>query len=171
MNPEAPTKAESKFSVPQEWEAEIDALVARYPQKRSAAVMVLHALQDRFGYISTSAMEWASEKLEVQPICIFELVTFYPMFRQKPVGKYHLKVCRTLSCALAGSGRLHDHLLKKLGLHPNGHGLLTTADGRFTLEFVECLASCGTGPVMMINDRLYEKVSIESADEILAKLP
>jgi NADH-quinone oxidoreductase subunit E len=171
MNPEITIKAEGTFNPPLEWETEIDALVERYPQKRSAAVMVLHSLQDRFGFISASGIEWVAKKLEVEPIHILELVTFYPMFRQKPVGKYHIKVCRTISCALSGSGKLHEYLLKKLGLHPNGHGILTTQDGRYSLEFVECLASCGTGPVMMINDRLYEKVSSENVDAILGMLP
>ncbi len=78
--------------------------------------MLLHALQDHFGYISQEAVEWTAGKLELQPINVYELVTFYPMFRQAPVGKYHLKICRTLSCALGGSYQLHEHLCRKLGL-------------------------------------------------------
>jgi len=157
------------FTVPKDFEAEIDGLIANYPQKRSASLMVLHALQERFGWLSREAIEWTAAKLELQPINIHELVTFYPMFRQEPVGRHVLKVCRTLSCALAGSGALHKHLCGKLGLAGDTHALQTTPDGKFSVEFVECLASCGTGPVMMCNDEFYEAVSSGKADEIVAK--
>lgn len=156
-------------AVPRQIEAAIDKLLTHYPQKRSAAVMVLHALQDHFGFLSPDAMEWAARKLELQPINIYELVTFYPMFRQQPVGKFHLKVCRTLSCALGGSHELHRHLCQKLGLDPSAHGPQTTKDGRFTVEFVECLAGCGTAPVMMCNDAFHEGVTPAKAEEILAR--
>ncbi len=155
------------FSVPAELVAEIDELITHYPKKRSASLMLLHALQERFGYISRQAVEWVAAKLELQPINVYELVTFYPMFQQEPVGKFHLKVCRTLSCALGGSYELHEHFCRKLGLDPHGHGPQTTKDGKFTVEFVECLASCGTAPVMMCNDSFYEGVSTQKADEIL----
>ena len=78
-------------------------LVTHYPVKRSASLMVLHAIQEHFGWISQEAVEWTAKKLDLQPINIYELVTFYPMFRQEPVGKYQIKVCRTLSCALGGA--------------------------------------------------------------------
>lgn len=155
------------FSVPAEIVAEIDELITHYPKKRSASLMLLHALQERFGYVSRQAVEWVAAKLELQPINVYELVTFYPMFQQEPVGKFHLKVCRTLSCALGGSYELHEHFCRKLGLDPHGHGPQTTKDGKFTVEFVECLASCGTAPVMMCNDSFYEGVSTQKADEIL----
>jgi len=157
------------LAVPHPLESEIDELVTHYPQKRSASLMVLHALQEHFGFISKDAIEWTAKKLSLQPINILEVVTFYPMFRQEPVGKFHLKVCRTLSCMLGGSHELHEHLCKKLGLNPHGHGAQTTKDGRFTVEFVECLASCGTAPVMMCNDDFYEGVSGKKAEEILEK--
>src|SRR5262252_4502887 len=95
------------FSVPADLEARIDELVTHYPQKRSASLMLLHAVQEQFGYISRQAVEWIAAKLSLQPINVFELVTFYPMLQQRPVGKYHLRICRTLSCALAGSQDLH----------------------------------------------------------------
>jgi len=155
------------FSVPASLEAELNELVTHYPQKRSASLMFLHALQEHFGYISTEAVEWTAAKLELQPINVYELVTFYPMFRQQPAGKYVLKVCRTLSCALGGSHKLHEHFCKKLGLDSHGHGIQTTKDGKFSVEFVECLASCGTAPVMMCNEDFYEGVSNEKADKIM----
>ena len=157
------------FSVPSGVEAGIDDLITHYPQRRSASLMVLHALQEHFGWLSKEAMEWTAAKLELQPINVFELVTFYPMFRQEPVGKNVVKVCRTLSCALGGSKQLHNHFCAKLGLDAHRHGIQTTKDGKFSVEFVECLASCGTAPVMMCNEDFYEGVSHAKADEILAK--
>jgi len=153
-----------------EFERKLDELVARYPQRRSAALMLLHAFQERDGYVSRPALEWIAKKLEVEPIAIFELVTFYPMFRQQPAGRYVFKVCRTLSCALGGSHELYRHLCERLGLDPHKHGLQTTPDGRFSIEFVECLASCGTAPAMMVNDDFYEGVTFEKADQIVETL-
>jgi len=155
------------FAIPTQLETEIDELVSHYPVKRSASLMVLHAIQEHFGWISQEAVEWTARKLDLQPINVYELVTFYPMFRQQPVGKYQIKVCRTLSCALGGSYALHKHLCGKLGLDAHKHDPQTTPDGRFTIEFVECLASCGTAPVMMMNDDFYEGVSHAKADEIV----
>jgi len=154
------------FSVPSLLEAGLDELVTHYPQKRSASLMFLHALQDHFGYISKEAIEWTAAKLGLQPINVYELVTFYPMFRQHPAGKYQFKVCRTLSCALGGSHELHEHLCEKFGFNCDGHGVQTTDDGKFSLEFVECLASCGTAPVMMVNEDFYEGVTKARADQI-----
>ena len=132
--------------------------------------MLLHTIQEHYGYISRQAVEWIAARLELQPINIYELVTFYPMLQQKPVGKYHLRVCRTLSCALGGSYKLHEQLCNKLGLDSHQHAAQTTQDGKYTVEFVECLASCGTAPVMMCNDAFYEAVSNKRADEMLGRL-
>jgi NADH-quinone oxidoreductase subunit E len=162
-----PLQTQAGFTVPAALEAEIDELITHYPQKRSASLMVLHALQEHFGWISQEAVEWSAKKLGLQPINIYELVTFYPMFRSAPVGKYQIKVCRTLSCALGGSHGLHKHFCEKLGLDAHAHGLQTTKDGKFTVEFVECLAGCGMAPVMMVNDDFYEGVSTAKADEIV----
>ena len=155
------------FSVPAQLEAEIDELITHYPVKRSASLMLLHALQEHFGHITPEATQWVAHKLGLQPINVHELVTFYPMFRQAPAGRYQIKVCRTLSCALGGSHKLREHFCLKLGLDPHAHGLQTTKDGKFSVEFVECLAGCGTAPVMMCNEIFHEGVSEEKADEIL----
>ncbi len=161
-------RAEPSFAVPMALEAEIDEVISHYPQKRSASLMLLHALQEHFGYLPKEAIEWTARKLDLQPINIYELVTFYPMFRQERVGKHHLKICRTLSCALGGAYQLRAHLCEKLGLDAEVCGSQTTKDGRFTIEFVECLASCGTAPVMMCNEDFHEGVSNEKADTIVA---
>ena len=158
------------FQVTKEIEAEVDELITHYPVKRSSSLMLLHAIQERMGWISPAAIEWTAAKLGLQAINILELVTFYPMFRQEPVGKFQIKVCRTLSCALGGSYELHEHFCKKLGLDAHAHGPQTTKDGKVTVEFVECLASCGTAPVMMCNDAFHEGVTTAKADEILKGL-
>jgi len=162
-----PLQHQAGFAVPAALEAEIDELITHYPVKRSASLMVLHALQEQFGWISQEAIEWSAKKLGLQPINIYELVTFYPMFHPQPMGKYQIKVCRTLPCALGGSHALHKHFCEKLGLDAHAHGPQTTKDGKFSIEFVECLASCGTAPVMMCNDAFHEGVSNAKADEIL----
>jgi len=155
------------LEIPQSLLAEVDELISHYPQKRSASLMLLHAFQEQFGYLSKEAIEWIATKLELKPINIYELVTFYPMFRQEPPGKHVIKVCRTLSCALGGSGKLHQHVCSKLGLDPTMHGLQTSKDGKFSVEFVECLASCGTAPVMMCNEDIHQSISHEKADQIM----
>jgi NADH-quinone oxidoreductase subunit E len=162
-----PLQHRNSFTVPAALEAKVDECVTHYPEKRSASLMVLHAIQEHFGWISQEAVEWTAKKLGLQPINVYELVTFYPMLRQQPMGKYQIKVCRTLSCALGGSHELHKHFCEKLGLDAHAHGPQTTKDGKFTVEFVECLASCGTAPVMMVNDDFHEGVSTKRADEIL----
>jgi NADH-quinone oxidoreductase subunit E len=168
-----PLQQQPGFAVPADVEAGIDELITHYPpeHRRSASLMVLHALQEKFGWISQEAVEWTARKLGLMPIHVYELVTFYPMFRQRPAGKYQIKVCRTLSCALGGAHELHRHFCQRLGLDPHAHGPQTTKDGKFTVEFVECLASCGTAPVMMVNDDFYEGVTQEKANEILKRDP
>jgi len=148
---------------------EVAELLTHYPEgeQRSASLMVLHAIQSEAGYISKEAMQWAAGEIGIQPLNLYELVTFYPMLREEQPGKYVLKVCRTLSCALAGGMDLHKNLCTKLKLDPKKHGLQTTEDKKFSIEFAECLASCGTGPVMMCNDDFYEAVDDAKADEIL----
>jgi NADH-quinone oxidoreductase subunit E len=157
------------FTATPSLEAEVDELITHYPVKRAASLMVLHAIQEQFGWISRDAVLWTAKKLELQPINVQEILTFYPMLRQEPMGKYQIKVCRTLSCALGGAYELREHLCKKFGLDAHAHGAQTTPDGKFTVEFVECLASCGTAPVMMCNDDFYEGVSHVKADEIVGK--
>jgi NADH-quinone oxidoreductase subunit E len=157
------------FIANKELEAEVDELITHYPVKRAASLMVLHAIQEQFGWISREAVLWTAKKLELQPINIQEILTFYPMLRQEPMGKYQIKVCRTLSCALGGAYELREHFCQKFGLDAHKHGAQTSKDGTFTVEFVECLASCGTAPVMMVNDDFYEGVSHAKADEIVGK--
>ena len=121
---------------------------------------LLHLWQEHFGFITDETATWIAEKLGVQPINILELITFYPMFRQQPLGNTHFRVCRTLSCAMAGSYELMDKLRQ-----------ITGVDGSYSIEFVECLASCGTAPVCMVNDELHENVRPDFAANILGGQP
>ena len=157
--------------LPGGFEAQANELITHYPvSKRSASLPLLHLWQETFGYISPEGIEWIAHKLDLQPINILELVTFYPMFRQHPAGKIQVKVCRTLSCALGGGYALHDYFRKKCQVgEPDAHGLAISEDGKYSVEYVECLASCGTAPVIMINDDFYENVSNSKADELLLK--
>jgi NADH-quinone oxidoreductase subunit E len=162
-----PLRHQRDFVASTALDQEVDELISHYPEKRAASLMVLHAIQDQFGWISQEAVEWTAKKLDLQPINVYELLTFYPMLRAQPMGKYQIKVCRTLSCALGGAYELREHLCQKFGLDAHAHGAQTSKDGKFTVEFVECLASCGTAPVMMCNDNFYEGVSHARADEIV----
>ena len=144
---------------------QIDEVITHYPVKRSALLPLLHLIQEDTGWISKDAIEWIAVKLELQPINVYEVVTFYPMFRQKPIGRRHIKVCRTLSCALNGGKELCEYFQTKLGAKLDQ----TTPDGKFTISEVECIASCGTAPVIMINDDFYENVSKGTADQLIEK--
>src|SRR5262249_18848948 len=153
----------------------MDDAIKRYPhaRKRSAALPLLHLWQEHFGFIGDDAVTWIAEKLEVQPINILELVTFYPMLREKRAGKTHIRVCRTLSCAMAGSYQVMENLCAATGIQRNNaHGgpapFTVSPDQNYSVEFVECLASCGTAPVCMVNDDLYENVSPGFAANILS---
>ncbi len=154
----------------------MDEAISRYPvdQKRSAALPLLHLWQEHFGFISDESVRWIAAKLGLQPINILELVTFYPMLREKRAGKTHIRVCRTLSCAMAGSYQVMERLCAatRIDRHRGGNGMhdpiSVSADGEFSVEFVECLASCGTAPVCMVNDELRENVSPDEAAAVLS---
>jgi NADH-quinone oxidoreductase subunit F len=153
----------------------MDEAIGRYPteHRRSAAMPLLHLWQEQFGFISDEGVLWIAAKLGLRPINILELVTFYPMFRQTPAGKTHIRVCRTLSCAAAGGYRLMENLCAATGIERRHHGdgmhnpISVSADGNYSIEFVECLASCGTAPVCMIGEELHENVDVTSIADLL----
>ncbi len=140
----------------------IDEVIPHYPTKRSATLPLLHLIQEDVGFISNEAIEWVAAKLELQPINVYEVVTFYPMFRQQPIGRRHIKVSRTLSCALMGGYKTCAAFEKEFNTHLGE----VSPDGEVTVEFVECLASCGTAPVVMIDDDLHEKVDAAKAKQL-----
>jgi len=143
-----------------------DEVVSRYPEKRSAILPVLYMAQKEFGHLSQEAIEYVADLMEVPPARLYGIVTFYTMLNMKPVGRHHFQVCRTLPCALRGSEGITSYLKKKLGIKPGE----TTPDGKFTLSEVECLASCGTAPVMQINDDYCEELSEEKLDRLFEEL-
>jgi NADH-quinone oxidoreductase subunit E len=162
------------MDLPEELLAKIDEVITHYPEsKRSATLPLLHLLQRQFGFITTESVEWIAQKLELEPINVLELVTFYPGFRQSAPGKYHIRVCRTLSCAMAGSEELMESLCREAGIDRSGvthHDPIAVGkDGKFSIEFAECLASCGTGPVCLVNDDFHEAVAPQDASKLLNK--
>jgi NADH-quinone oxidoreductase subunit E len=144
----------------------IDEVITHYPVKRSAVLPLLHFVQEDQGYLSDEAIEWIASKLGIQPINVYELVTFYPMFRRKPIGRRHIRVCRTLSCAIVGGYRTCAEFQRQFGTKLGD----VSPDGEVTVEFVECLASCGTAPVVMIDDTLHEKVDAAKARELSERI-
>ena len=162
------------MDIPAELDAKINEAITHYPvSKRSAVLPVLHHLQHHFGFISEDAVTWTADKLGLQPINVLEVVTFYPGFRQKAPGKYHVRVCRTLSCAMSGSQELMDQMCEVADIDrskvSHHDPIAVSKDGKFSIEFAECLACCGFGPVCMVNDEFHEKVAPESAKDLLAQ--
>ena len=146
--------------------AKFDDIVARYPTKRAAIMPTLWLAQEEFGWLSHAVLEYVAGLLELSPAFTASVASFYTMYYKQPVGKHHVQVCTNLSCALVGSDAIVDCLRQRLGI---GVGE-TTADGRFTLSVVECLASCGTAPMMQINDDYCEQLTPKRTLEIIDRL-
>lgn len=161
------------FHLPDSTLARIDELVRRYPESpRSAVLMVLHEIQHLRGYLSEGAVLWTAGRLGLAPIQVLEVVTFYPGFRQQAPGRLHFRVCRTLACAMAGSHELMKKLceLKSIDMdkmHGHRNPVLVSDDGEISVEFAECLAACGFGPVCMVNDDTHQHVTAEKAEALL----
>lgn len=147
-------------------EQKIQEALTRYPTRQAALLPVFWIAQEQFGWISPEVMELIAKRLDLSPAHVYGVATFYTMLHKKPVGKYHLQLCRTLPCALMGCDSIIGHLKKRLGIEDGE----TTEDKKFTLTTVECLASCGTGPAMMVNEKYYEGLTLEKVDEILEEL-
>jgi NADH-quinone oxidoreductase E subunit len=145
---------------------EIADILSRYPVKRSALIPLLYVAQRDQGYVTEGAMREIATLLRLTPPQVYETITFYTMFNLKPVGKFHLQVCKSLMCALVESDTLIGWIKEKLGIAPGE----TTADGLFSLTAVECLAACGTGPMIQINDDYYERLTEDKLDRILSDL-
>jgi NADH-quinone oxidoreductase subunit E len=148
----------------------VRALLARYPadQRESAIMPALWLAQERFGFVSEEAIELVARSLDVSEAEVAGVATFYTMFHLEPVGRYVIQVCCTLSCSLVGAENIVKHIEEKLDVEVGG----TTKDGKFTLKKVECLASCGTAPMMQINERAFdEHLTADRVDAILAALP
>ncbi len=141
-------------------------LIAKYPHPRSALIPSLQLAQEETGYLSPDAMREIGAVFELTPNEVHEVASFYTMLYKKPVGKYVIQVCTNISCLLCRSGEIMAHLESRLGIKPGQ----TTPDNRFTLLEVECLASCGTAPVVQINEDYHEDLTPEKLDPILDTL-
>jgi NADH-quinone oxidoreductase subunit E len=150
----------------EKYKDEIEQILRRYPVRRSAVLPLLYMAQKEEGYVSEAAMKEIAGILRLTPPQVYEVVTFYTMLLLKPIGRFHIQVCKSLMCALVGSDTLLGWLKARLGISPGE----TTPDNLFTISTVECLASCGTGPMMQVNDDYYEGITEMKLDRILADL-
>jgi NADH-quinone oxidoreductase E subunit len=146
--------------------AEIQTLAEKYPDRLAATLPALYLAQKDFGFLSLAAMREVARVLAVPEGHVFGVATFYTMFQKRPVGKYHLQVCTNLSCALTGAARLLEKVAERTGVQP---GAGPSDDGLWSVEEVECLASCGSGPCLQVNHDVYdEHVDEAKLEEILA---
>ncbi|RMG64154.1 MAG: NAD(P)H-dependent oxidoreductase subunit E [Calditrichaeota bacterium] len=160
------TETEKAVEFSEAGQKELQALLARYPDKRAALLMVLHLAQREFGWISQDVMKYIAEQLELPYGDVYDAVSFYTMFHTRPPGKYHLQVCHTLSCALRGAHQICQHIEEKLGIKEGE----VTPDGKFSFVKVECLGSCGTAPVVQINEDYHENMTVEKLEQFLKTL-
>lgn len=160
------TEGNGKISISRDAEERLKSIVARYPNSKSAVMPALYIAQEEFGYLTDEAIAWISERLRLSPAHVRGVATFYTMFYKKPVGKYHIQVCRTLSCMLCGTREIVAHLKKRLQLEPGQ----ISKDGMWSYEEVECLGSCGTGPMVEINDTYFENLTVEKFESILSRI-
>jgi len=163
-----PTQAQAELLTPA-IRAEIDTWVAKYPPewKRSAVMAALRIVQDaNGGWLTTELMDAVADYLEMPPIAVYEVASFYSMYELKPVGRHKICVCTNVSCMVCGSAQIVEHLEHRLGI---GLGE-TTPDGRFTLKEVECLGACCGAPMLQIGKRYYEHLTPERIDSILDSL-
>ena len=163
---EAPVPPEMATFSP-EVEAEIERHLAKYPVPRSAILPLMFIVQrERGGYLDPPGVTYLADRLGVRITDIWEVATFYSMINTEPVGRYHLQVCKTLSCKIMGAGRVVARCSERLGIKPGQ----TTEDGLFSLSEVECLGSCGTAPMMQIGFDYHEDLTTERVDQIMDSL-
>lgn len=155
---------------PREWSAEqrlqVDDILSRYPTKKAAIMPVLWLAQDAWDWLDLDVMRLVARTLDLPPSHVHAVATFYTMFKKAPTGRYLLQVCHTLSCALVGADRIVAHLERTLECDAQGN----SKDGLFTVMRVECLASCGSGPMMQVNEHFHERLTPQIVDEVVAAL-
>jgi NADH-quinone oxidoreductase subunit E len=156
----------TKFALSPEREKHVEEILSRYPNSKAACIPVLHVCQEQNGWISEEVMQFVADRLSLSTAHVKGVVTFYTLFNKEPVGKHQVWVCRTLSCALRGSDEILHHCEKRLGISPGQ----TTKDGKVTLRTAECLASCGTAPMMQVDKDYYENLTTAEVDRILDRL-
>jgi NADH-quinone oxidoreductase subunit E len=154
------------FSLTPERERELEEILGRYPTKMAACLPLLHLCQEQNGWVGDDVIAFVAKKLDLSTAHVRGVVTFYTLYNQHPVGKHQVWVCKTLPCALRGAGDVLHQCEKKLGIHAGE----TTPDGKVTLRTAECLASCGTAPMMQVDKEYFENLTKEKVDEILERL-
>jgi NADH-quinone oxidoreductase subunit E len=135
----------------------------QYPTKMAALLPTLWLAMDQKGYLTDQILEYVADRLELSPVHVYAVAEFYTMFLRNPPGRYHLQLCRNLTCTICGSEDLIAHLAEKHEIYPGE----TTDDGLFSLELVECLGSCGTAPVMRVNDKYCENLTEDKLESII----
>jgi len=143
-------------------------IIERYPagRQKSALLPVLHVAQEQWGWVSSEVMDYVAGLLDILPVEVYEVASFYTMYHLEPVGKHVIEYCRTGPCCLMGGEDIYGYLKQKLGIQAGE----TTQDGLFTLKEVECLAACGWGPVFQIREKYYMHLTEEKVDEIIEEL-
>ncbi len=149
-----------------EVEAEINGHLSKYPVMRSAILPVMFIVQRERGYLDAPGVAYLAKRMRLRITDIWEVATFYSMLNTKPVGKYHIQICKTLSCKIMGEPGITDHVCNKLGIKPGE----TTDDGKFTVSLVECLGSCGTAPMFQIGFDYHENLTSDKVDQIIDSL-
>jgi NADH-quinone oxidoreductase E subunit len=155
-----------RLEFPEEAKKKFDWILTRYPNKEAALLPVLHLAQEVWGWIRPEVVLYVSELLDLSPATVFGVVSFYNMYNQKPVGKYHLQVCTNLSCMVTNAYEIYDHLCDRLKVDPGQ----TTPDGLYTVSEVECLGSCGTAPVVQVNNDYHESMNVEKMEKLLGRM-
>ena len=148
--------------------AKVQEIIARYPagKQKSALLPILHVAQAQWGWLSDKVMDYVADILEIAPVEVYEVATFYTMYHLQPVGKHVIEYCRTGPCCTMGAEPVYEYIQEKLGIKTGQ----TTPDGNFTLKEVECLAACGWGPVFQIREQYYMNLTNEKVDEIIEDL-
>ena len=168
-NPYAPERfpdPNKRIEFPEAVKKRFDEVLTRYPNKEAALLPTLHLVQETWGWISPEAVHYVGGLLDLSPATVFGVVSFYDMYNQKPVGKYQLRVCTNLSCMVSNAYDIYEHLCDRLQVKPHE----TTKDGLYTVVEVECLGSCGTAPVVQVNNDYHENMSVPKMDELLERL-
>ena len=151
------------FSYTPENEIKFQEYVSRYPKIDSCMLPALWLVQEQIGWVSPEAMVYVADKLGKTPIQVYEVATFYTMFNLKPIGKYHIELCKTLSCKLCGSQKIKNHIKETIGIEAGQ----TSEDGLFHLSEVECMGACGGAPMFALNGEYHEKLTIQKVDELI----